>query len=368
MYSLSIKKLLLGCAMLWPAIAGAQQVPNDDSLDIMIGQMIMMGIEDRKALQPSDPLIQELKQGKLGGVMLYAKNFSTTNKPDSLKQLIKSLQSAAAVPLFVAIDEEGGRVHRLKEKDGFVAMPAASHLGKINNLDSTRYYNKRLATKLHEVGFNVNFAPSVDLALNLNNTVIVLSDRSYSDDPLQAARHARVAIKAHRESGVTAVAKHFPGHGSSDKDSHKWLVDVTPTWRDIELQPFQELINDSTIEGIMMAHIINQKWDNRLLPATLSDSVINYLLRDKMGYDGVVFTDDMQMDAIQLYYGLEKGVELAINAGADVLMFANTTRLRTHYVAASQMHSMIKKLVAEGKVPKARIAQSYRRIMALKRL
>jgi beta-N-acetylhexosaminidase len=384
-----LKTLFLAGPMLWATTAPAQDVYSKvlalqqkdsiyttnskttiatrlDSLDIMIGQMIMMGIEDRTALQATDPLYEELSQGKIGGVVLYAKNLSKANKPDSLKRLIGTMRKAAAIPIFVSIDEEGGRVHRLKEKDGFVAMPAASYLGRIDNPDSTKFYNKRLATMLHELGINVNYAPSVDMAVNPNNVVIGLMDRSYGSEPMQVARHAGAAIKSHRNAGVTAVAKHFPGHGSSHKDSHKWLEDVTDTWQASELQPFEELIRSRSVDAIMTAHIINQKLDSRRLPATLSDSMIGYHLRTRMGFEGVVFSDDMKMDAITMYYGLENAVALAINAGVDVLMFANTTRKKEQYVTASQMHIMIKQLVAEGKIPQARIEESFRRIMELK--
>lgn len=340
---------------------------NPDSLDIKIGQMIMVGIQDRRAIPDNDPILEEVKTGKIGGIVLFEKNIAPENSRESLKKLIGILQSTASIPLLISIDEEGGKVHRLKEKYGFVAMPSASYLGKLNNEDSTLYYNRRLAAELAELGINFNYAPSLDLAINTKNEVIVKKERSFSDKPEIVAKHALLCIQAHHENKVKTILKHFPGHGSSTADSHLGIVDVTDTWKFRELFPYEKMIEYNTCDAIMSAHIINKNWDSTLLPATLSEKTINGILRGLLGFKGVVFSDDMQMFAISKNYGFERSIELAINAGVDILMFGNNVSPKDKPVTATELHSLIKKLVVEGKVSTQRINEAYARIMRMKK-
>jgi len=337
-----------------------------DSLDLKIGQMIMIGIGERTTLTQSDSLRAELAAGKLSGVVLFEKNLAGTATADNLRSLIKALQQEALQPLFISIDEEGGKVHRLKEKYGFFALPTAAHLGRLDNPDSTLYYNRKLAMLLKELRFNVNYAPSVDMAVNPRNTVIVTAERSFSRSASSVAKHAALCIQAHREHGVATVLKHFPGHGSSNTDSHFGLVDVTNTWKREELRPYDTLIQAGFADAVMVAHIINRNWDNSMLPATLSQRVVGGMLRKDLGFKGVVFSDDMQMKAIADHYGLERAIVLAINAGVDVLMFANTIPDAAHRVSPSQIHDAIKKLVLKGTISPKQIDESYKRIVLLK--
>jgi beta-N-acetylhexosaminidase len=337
-----------------------------DSLDLKIGRMIMMGIGDRTALPENDSLRRELAQGRMGGIVLFEKNLSKTATADSLKLLIGELRRIAQQPLFISIDEEGGRVHRLKERYGFFNQPSAAYLGKLDNRDSTLFYNHRMAALLSALGFNLNYAPSVDMAVNPENTVIVKAERSFGSDPSLVARQAALCIQAHRDAGVGTVLKHFPGHGSSATDSHLGLVDVTKTWQRNELRPYETLIRSGLCDAVMVAHVINRNWDNTMLPATLSKKVVTGMLRTDLGFTGVVFSDDMQMRAIADNYGLERAIGLAVNAGVDVLMFANTLPDTEHRVTASQIHAIIKKLVFNGTISPKRIDESYRRIALLK--
>ncbi len=337
-----------------------------DSLDFKIGQMIMIGIDDRKALTENDRLTNELRDGKIGGVVLFEKNIAPTDAKELLKKLITALKAAAPAPIFVSIDEEGGQVHRMKPKYGFVSMPSAQYLGRLNNQDSTLYYNRRLADELAYVGINLNYAPDVDVAINPNNPVIVKPGRSFSADPKVVAQQAAWCIQAHHEKGIRTILKHFPGHGSSATDSHLGIADVTNTWRPSELEPYKILMRSGQIDAIMGAHIVNKKLDPEGNPATLSRRMIKGLLRDSLGYNGPVFSDDMQMGAITRHYGLEKAINLSINAGVDVLMFGNTVGDVKDRVTATQVQAIIKKLVADGQVSRAQIDAAYRRIKWMK--
>lgn len=354
--------LLLVVVALRPALA--QGFP--DSLDLKLGQMILIGINDRTGLQPSDPLVAELQRGKIGGVVLFEKNIARTGSADSLRKLTHALQQYAASPLLISIDEEGGKVHRLKEKYGFFPVPSAAYLGRLDNADTTLFYHRKLAALLASLGINFNYAPSLDLAVNPANTVIVRNERSFGRAPGLVARQAALCIQAHHENGVKTIVKHFPGHGSSNADSHLGLVDVTQTWQLEELLPYDTLLRSRIPDAVMTAHIINRRWDPDLLPATLSEKTVTGLLRNLLGFQGVVFSDDLQMQAISDHYGLENAIRLAVNAGVDVLLFANTLPKEKDRVTATQIHAILKKLVAEQKIPAGRIDAAFRRIQALK--
>lgn len=335
------------------------------SLERKIGQMVMIGVNDRTSISASDPLYKEIQAGLIGGIVLYEKNIAKTSSSEHLKKMIEEMQKAARIPLFISIDEEGGRVHRMKAKYGFVDIPSAAELGKKDNSDTTYFYTKKLADVMANHGINLNYAPDIDLATNPSNPVIARLERSYSSNHEVVGRHGLASIRAHHDAGVKTVIKHFPGHGSSTTDSHKGITDVTNLWNVVELFPFHELIKSGQVDGIMTAHIINCRLDSACLPATLSHTIITGILRNVLDYQGVVFSDDMQMYAISKNFGLENAVKLSINAGVDVIMFANNVNLNDQ-ISATKVHQIILDLVKKGEIPEARIDEAYRRVLSLK--
>lgn len=339
---------------------------HTDSLDIKIGQMIMVGIGQKTALTAHDPVAIAIEQGKIGGIVLFENNIAASRAKEQLKKLVSDCQAKAGIPLFISIDEEGGRVHRLKQKYGFIDMPSAAKLGRINHTDTTLYYNRKLAALLADLGINLNYAPAVDVAVNPSNPVIVKNERSFSQDPAVVTKHALTCITAHHDYGVKTILKHFPGHGSSRADSHLGIVSVTDTWKPLELEPYRAIFQSGNYDAVMTAHIINRKWEASMLPATLSKKVVTGMLREELGFSGVVFSDDMQMGAISKNYGFQQAIMLAINAGVDVLMFTNSVGEGSKIMQANDIHDIIKKLVLTGKVSRTRIDEAYRRIMALK--
>jgi beta-N-acetylhexosaminidase len=343
---------------------GKTSIPLVDSLDLKIGQMVMIGIFGNTLL-PTDSILKEIKANKVGGIVLFEKNINPVNSKETLKKLVSTLQNEAAIPLFISIDEEGGKVHRLKEKYGFPKMPSAAYLGKLDDPDSTRYYTRNLAGTMSELGINLNYAPCVDVAINKNNPVIAKIERSYSEDPAIVTKQALISIKTQHQYGVKTILKHFPGHGSSTADSHKGMADVTTTWQSSELIPYRKIIQMGQVDAIMTAHIVNCKLDTSCLPSTLSKTIVTGLLRDSLKYQGAVFSDDMQMYAISKFYGTENAVKLAINAGVDVLLFGNNVNPKD-IISASQVHAIVKKLVLQGDVSRERIDASFKRIMKLK--
>jgi len=343
------------------AAAGVNQ--KQDSLDIKIGQMILTGYPGPEL---DSTLLQEIRDGKVGSILLFEKNVPKT--PTAFYQLKKVLwiyQKAAPVPLLVTIDQEGGRVNRLKDKYGFPKSITAQASGKAKNLDSVRFNAESIASNLAGLGFNVNFAPDVDIAVNPANPVIVKPGRSFSANADSVTLLAKEYIIPHRRFGVITVLKHFPGHGSSADDTHFGVADVTKTWSEIELKPYKDLLASGYVDAIMSAHIVNKNLDPRGYPGTLSDRILDSLLRKTMGYNGVVFSDDMQMHAISKQYGLEESIKLAINAGIDVLCFSNNIQ-NTETRNVEVVHAAIRKMVQNGDIKKERIDQSYHRIMKLK--
>lgn len=328
----------------------------------MIGQLILIGLEERTAFTANDPLALSLQQGWAGGVIFYQKNLAPANTGQQLRQWIYQMQQLAPVPLFVSIDEEGGRVHRLKPEYGFFDVPSAFALGQVNQPDSTYKVSYQLAQTLASLGFNVNFAPSTDLLLNPENPVIAKLNRSFGANPQQVAAHAGAFIRAQRAFGIITTLKHFPGHGSSTTDTHHNLTDVSQVWEPQELAPYQILIQQQLVDGVMTGHLVNSQLDPSLLPATLSAEVLQKKLRNELRYDGLVFTDDMHMNAISGFYGLEKSIELALNAGVDVLLFSNNVVPDERHTP-QKLAGIIRELVVSGRVPIQRIQQSYNRIM-----
>lgn len=337
-------------------------IAQTDSLSIKIGQMILIGFADAKV---DEKVLNEIKDGKVGSIIIFEKNIPKTNSYMGLKKIVWTYQQAATIPLFVSIDQEGGRVNRLKEKYGFPRSISAMYTGKDKNLDSVRFYSQSTAATLAGLGINVNFAPVVDLGSNPTNPIIAKVERAYSANEDTVTMMVREVVKAHREMGVITSLKHFPGHGSSKDDTHLGIADVTNTWEEKELEPYRQLLKEGYVDAIMTSHIVNKKLDARGLPGTLSDSILNGLLRKKLGYNGVVFSDDMQMHAITKHYGLEEAIRLAILAGVDIMTFSNNI-MGSEVRTVDKVHSIIKKYVQDGVITQQRIDESFKRIMSLK--
>lgn len=334
-----------------------------DSLDIKIGQMLLIGYPGPEL---DSTVLQEVRDGKVGSIILFEKNVpKTTTAFYTLKKVLWTYQKAAPIPLLVTIDQEGGRVNRLKDKYGFPKSITAQASGKAKSIDSVRFNAESIASNLAGLGFNVNFAPVVDVAVNPANPVIVKSGRSFSASADSVTMLAKEYIIPHRKFGVITVLKHFPGHGSSQDDTHFGVADVTKTWTTEELKPYKELLQAGYVDAIMSAHIVNKNLDPAGYPGTLSNRILDSLLRKTLGYNGVVFSDDMQMHAISKQYGLEESIKLAVNAGIDILCFSNNIQ-NTEQRNVDIVHGIIKKMVLSGDIKRERIDQSYRRVMKLK--
>lgn len=350
-------RIILHIAGLYFATTATAQ----DSLDIKIGQMILIGFPKAEV---DATVLEEVRRGKAGSIILFEKNIPKSAAAfTALKKIIWTYQQAAPIPLFITIDQEGGKVNRLKDRYGFPRTITAQEMGRSD--DSTRFYAEAIASTLAGLGINVNLAPCVDLGVNPANTVIYGYGRAFSEQPDTVARRAATFIRAHHRMNVLTVLKHFPGHGSSLADSHYGMADVTKTWTEAELIPYRKLLEQGLADAIMTAHIVNRRLDPKGLPGTLSSRMIDSLLRKQMNFNGVVFSDDMQMQAITKHYGLEEAIRLAIQAGVDILCFSNNlpgSEERT----VDRVHRIIRGFVEKGVISAQRIDESYKRIMQLK--
>ncbi len=339
----------------------------DTDLDVKIGQMLLLGFRGFE-LTADNPIFTDIRERHIGGVVLFQYDSELKSwerniqSPDQLRALNQSLQALAATPLLISIDQEGGIISRLNPSNGFPATESQKYYGDKNDPALTRAAAESEGKVLRDLGINLNLAPVVDLALNPDNPIIAKYERSFSADPDIVTAQA-AEIEGYHAQNILTTLKHFPGHGSSTADSHQGFVDVTTTWQASELEPYRNLIRAGLADSVMTAHIFNSNLDPKY-PATLSKNIITGILRDQLGYDGVVISDDMQMGAIRNDYGYEQAVELAINAGVDILAIANNLVYDPEIGARTV--ALIKQMVADGRVSPERIEQSYQRIMKLK--
>ncbi len=361
-----MKKIVLFLAFLlfWQNLNASDNALNDDELKKMIGRMLIVGF-DGESVDEKSKIVKQIQKYNLGGVILFDRHFYDRTKtknissPQQLKTLTASLKSFAKKPLLISVDQEGGRVARLKPAYGFDATPSAKVVSEMDEYMTKHVYDS-LAKTLKNSSINCDFAPVVDLAINPENSVIVGLNRSYGSTPKEVVKYSKIFINSLKNENIISVAKHFPGHGSSLGDSHEGFVDVSKTWSEIELEPYKELIKSDSLSIIMSAHVFNSKLDEKY-PATLSYNVNTKLLREKLHFRGVVVSDDLQMGAILKHYTLKEIVTLSINAGVDMLLFGN--QLATQDI--DELIELIFIQVKNGEISYSRILESNKRVELL---
>ena len=350
--------LILACALFIGAPAQAQFGGKDAELHKLAGSMIVTGFQgDDVGDAGFLHVYGQLKKGHVGGVIFFKDNIANPEQAQALNRALK-IASGRKNPLpILAIDEEGGRVQRLK------AFDAPKPIDTVNQSPEARAaVFAGLAQSLAEAEFTLNLAPVVDLDSDVS-PVIGRFGRAFSDDPDQVSTIATEMIEAHRAVGLGTSLKHFPGHGLARADSHLGFVDVTDTWSSQELVPFLNLIRAGRADAIMTAHIFNASLDPSH-PATLSQPTITGLLRDKLDFEGVVISDDLTMDAIDESYSLEDAVLLAVDAGVDILLTGNFNVREQD--EAELIREILVQAVKDGRLSRARLQESHDRILALR--
>ncbi|MFD2333700.1 beta-N-acetylhexosaminidase [Cohnella sp. GCM10020058] len=326
--------------------------PEGLDLKSKVGQLFMCGFHGDV---PADGIRRLIEEYGVGGVIYFRRNLKDASQ---VERLTKSLQEMATVPLLVSIDQEGGMVVRLE--DGVTVMPGAMAIGAAGNAEWAREAARHAGAELRAIGINMNFPPCLDVNNNPRNPVIGV--RSYGEKPHQVAELGTASVRGYQESGMAAVAKHFPGHGDTAADSHHALPAV-PHGRDrldaVELVPFRAAIA-AGVDAIMTAHVVFPAYEPDGVPATLSKRILTGLLRDQLGYDGVVVTDCLEMNAVSETIGVARGAVEAVRGGADLILVSH--RLDRQIAALEAVYEA----VLAGEIPVSRIDEAVRRIWALK--
>jgi beta-N-acetylhexosaminidase len=348
-------------------LPGSLHAMAQPSMRDMIGQMLLVGFRGT-AVDGDSPILRDIREHNLGGVILFDRDVQLQSaerniqSPGQVRVLTANLQANARVPLFVAVDQEGGRVRRFKETQGFPASPSAKAMGQ-GSPAHTRLEGERTGKLLASLGVNLNFAPVADVDINPQSPAIGALERSFSADPDLVALHAHAFCRGLLAQGVLPCLKHFPGHGSAAADSHLGLTDISKTWTPAELRPYEMLIPLKASPLIMTGHLFLRQLDEAY-PSTLSKAVLTGLLRQRLGFEGVIVSDDMQMRAIADHYGQAEAILLAVEAGVDVLVFGNNLDYDPEIVPKAI--DILVKAVEDGRLSTERIAASYQRIQAAK--
>ena len=335
--------------------AADAQTQEKPTLRKMIAQMIMVGFNgsDPKTAKEA---VSEAKYQRFGGVMLLGKNISDKKNLTALTSAFKEAQEG----IFIAIDEEGGRVTRFKDKEDFETFISAQKVAKTLDLGTAGELYGKMAQQLKDVGVNVNFAPVADV-LNPKSTIIGSRGRAFSADIDEVSLYASEFMRASQSRGVIASMKHFPGHGNVEADSHRAKV-VIENFDYDELKPYFDAVRKNEAKMIMVGHIYLMQRDSEL-PASLSPAIIDGLLRGELKFDGVVISDDMLMGGLKDFTLQEKVINF-INAGGDVMLFSD------YKIDGRRTAELVTQLVVDAvgakQIPKERIEESYERIMKLK--
>lgn len=324
------------------------------TLEEKIGQLLIVGMQGKTYGDELDRLIRDYH---VGGIIVLGKNISY---PAGMLKLLNESKKANAgyeIPLFISVDEEGGRVSRMPPS--MKKLPAAEYFGRIGDAALAYETGAYLADLLHAFGYNMNYAPVLDVHSNPKNPVI--GDRSFSSDPEVVADLGMAVMRGMSDNGVISVVKHFPGHGDTHVDSHLSLPVIEKTMaelRETELIPFQRAIEEQA-DVIMVAHIMFPELDN-VYPSSLSKKIITGLLREEMEFEGVVITDDLTMGAIANDHTVPEAALQSFLAGSDLLLIAGEYENQVGTIEA------IKTAVQAGTISEERIDESVRRILKLK--
>lgn len=332
----------------------------------MLGAMLMLGFRGASAAEAPD-FIKMISAGQVGNVILFDRDVTAgtarnIHSPTQLKTLAKALRDAAPAPMFIAVDQEGGQVRRLKTARGFMDLPSAQRMGQ-GNPHATMETADQLGREMREAGINMDLAPVVDVDVNPYNPLIGRLGRSFNTDPHIVARHALSFGLGLAKNGVTPTLKHFPGQGCAEKDSHLGPTDISQCWNpDVDLLPYAEIFRAGWPGAVMIGHLQLNGLDPDL-PATLSKNIVTGLLREGMGWHGVVISDDLQMKAVLEGRELKEVMRLAVEAGVDILLLGNNLEWDPELPRKAWENMLA--LHQEGAITKERLLESWRRIRAL---
>lgn len=352
-----------------PAAANASSSKEEQQLRKDIGEMLLVGFRGT-TINDKSTIVRDIRDYHVGSVILFEYDAPTGTRhrniqsPSQVKQLCSDLQRYAKGNLLIGIDQEGGNVTRLRTKDGFPATMTAQASAEAGD-KSVENNALIVAKELQEAGINLNFAPCVDVNVNPSCPVIGKMGRSFSAKPEKVVHFAKIWIETQSKKGIVSCLKHFPGHGSAKGDTHAGLVDVTETWTADELIPYRDLIKENKVQMVMVAHVINRDLGDDL-PASLSPIIVGEMLRNELGFKGVVVTDDLAMGAITKQYGFEEALKMAIVAGCDLLCLSNNGTQYDPDMVPQAVEAIVQ-FVADGEISAETIHAAAERVRALKK-
>ncbi|MCI1777964.1 MAG: beta-N-acetylhexosaminidase [Paenibacillus lautus] len=330
------------------------ELMNNMTVEEKVGQLVLVGLEGTAMDETSRKLV---KDHHVGGFILFKDNIESVEQSVKLLNDLKEANTANPVPLWLSIDEEGGRVTRFPEE--YVKLPSSGKVGSKGDLALTKRVGGLIAQKVAGLGLNMVFAPVLDIHSNPNNPVI--GDRSFGTTAETVTKHGIASMKAIQEKGVVPVVKHFPGHGDTSVDSHLGLPVVEHDLKrlhDLELVPFQQAINEGA-DVVMVAHLLMKSIDPDT-PSSYSKPVINDLLREEMGFKGVVITDDMTMGAISGSTDIGEASVKSVVAGSNMVLIGHEYALEEAVIQA------LTKAVRNGAIPEQMLNDRVRTTLELK--
>lgn len=302
-----------------------------------------------------DAVISRIEEYPVGGIALFSRNITSA---EQLPMFISDLQSSSKYPLFIAVDEEGGRVARIANSDFFnvASYKSMEDIGKSGDASKAEEVGRQIGSYLKELGFNLDFAPVADTNTNPQN--IVIGDRSYGSDPALVARMVSAQLDGMHDSGIMGTLKHFPGHGDTKDDTHSGYVSIEKTWdelKECELVPFITALPKADM--VMVSHITAVNVTSDKLPTSMSETMITGKLRNELGYDGVIITDAMAMGAVADSYTSAEAAVTAVKAGVDIVLMPQNL---------DEAFNGVMNAVTDGEISMERLDESVLRILKMK--
>lgn len=302
-----------------------------------------------------DAVISRIEEYPVGGIALFSRNITSA---EQLPMFISDLQSSSKYPLFIAVDEEGGRVARIANSDFFnvASYKSMEDIGKSGDASKAEEVGRQIGSYLKELGFNLDFAPVADTNTNPQN--IVIGDRSYGSDPALVARMVSAQLDGMHDSGIMGTLKHFSGHGDTKDDTHSGYVSIEKTWdelKECELVPFITALPKADM--VMVSHITAVNVTSDKLPTSMSETMITGKLRNELGYDGVIITDAMAMGAVADNYTSAEAAVTAVKAGVDIVLMPQNL---------DEAFNGVMNAVTDGEISMERLDESVLRILKMK--
>jgi len=333
-----------------------------DKLAAAVGDLLLVGFYGASAASPSACLLaRQARRGQVGAVFFVNQNIGTA---DEVAGLLRLFRAGKAKPL-LAIDHEGGVVQRLTEAQGFTRVPAARDVAATMSPAQARALYAQAGRELAALGFDINLGPVVDVDEPANPAIGAFG-RAYGTDPEHIAAYAQAFVEGFASAGILCAAKHFPGHGRAVSDSHDEAADVSATWTEAELEPFARLIASRHAPPMVMTGHLRRvpvAPDGR--PATVSAPIVTGLLRGRLGYRGVVVTDDLDMKAVSHTMGREEAIVQAIAAGSDLLMIKNLFGYDP--LMPQRAVGWVRAAIARGRLSEQQVMEAAERVRAIRR-